>query len=328
MTAEPRPATALASQSGGGPLERDSASPKGPTAVQQPTNLRPDSQGKVRDLYDLGDKLLLVASDRISAFDHVLPDPVPHKGEVLTKLSLFWFELLSGIVPNHFLSADVADLPEQFAPHADWLRGRFMLVKKAQVFPVECIVRGYLAGSGWKEYQRDGTLCGIALPPGLRESDRVGEPLFTPSTKAEIGQHDENISFERTVELVGRQSAEELRAASVGVYSAAREHAAARGILIADTKFEFGMVGGVLTLVDEVLTPDSSRFWPAGEYEPGHGQPSFDKQFVRDWLEASGWDKASEPPSLPADVLAGTSARYIQAYELLTGRTFEPEGGA
>ena len=296
--------------------------------MQQPTDLRPDSQGKVRDLYDLGDRLLLVASDRISAFDYVLPDPVPYKGEVLTKLSLFWFELLSDIVPNHFLSADVADLPDRFARYADWLRGRFMLVKKAEVFPVECIVRGYLAGSGWKEYQRDGTVCGIGLPGGLRESDRLEEPLFTPSTKAEIGLHDENISFERMAGIVGPQNAEDLRAASVSVYSAAREHAASRGILIADTKFEFGTVDGTLTLVDEVLTPDSSRFWPADEYEPGHGQPSFDKQFVRDWLESSGWDKASAPPSLPAEVLSGTSARYIQAYELLTGRTFEPEGGA
>jgi phosphoribosylaminoimidazole-succinocarboxamide synthase len=295
--------------------------------VQQPTGLHPDSRGKVRDLYDLGDRLLLVASDRISAFDFVLPDPVPHKGEVLTKLSLFWFDLLGSVVPNHFLSADVADLPQEFAPYSDWLRGRFMLVKKATVFPVECIVRGYLAGSGWKEYQRSGTVCGIELPGGMRESDRLEAPLFTPSTKAEIGAHDENISFERMVEIVGQEHAEALRGASVGVYSAAREHAASRGILIADTKFEFGLVDGVLTLVDEVLTPDSSRFWPADEYEPGHGQPSFDKQFVRDWLEGSGWDKASAPPSLPADVLEGTSARYIQAYELLTGRTFEPEGG-
>jgi phosphoribosylaminoimidazole-succinocarboxamide synthase len=295
--------------------------------VQQPTGLDPDSRGKVRDLYDLGDRLLLVASDRISAFDHVLPDPVPHKGEVLTKLSLFWFDLLGSVVPNHFLSADVGDLPAEFAPYSAWLRGRFMLVKKAKVFPVECIVRGYLAGSGWKEYQSAGTVCGIELPGGMRESDRLEAPLFTPSTKAEIGAHDENISFDQMAEVVGREHAEALREASVGVYAAAREHAASRGILIADTKFEFGLVEGVLTLVDEVLTPDSSRFWPADEYEPGHGQPSFDKQFVRDWLEESGWDKAWTPPSLPADVLEGTSARYIQAYELLTGRTFEPEGG-
>lgn len=295
--------------------------------MQQPMGLRPDSQGKVRDLYDLGDRLLLVASDRISAFDVVLPDPIPHKGEVLTQLSLYWFDLLSDVVPNHLLSAEVADLPTEFVPYADWLRGRFMLVKKARVFPVECIVRGYLAGSGWKEYQRSGAVCGISLPSGLHESDRLAEPLFTPSTKAEIGAHDENISFERLAEIVGVEHAEALRAASVAVYSAARDHAASRGIIIADTKFEFGLVDGEITLVDEVLTPDSSRFWPADEYEPGHTQPSFDKQYVRDWLESSGWGKTPPAPPLPADVVQGTSARYIQAFELITGRTFEPEGG-
>jgi len=292
----------------------------------QPQGLRPDSQGKVRDLYDLGDKLLLVASDRISAFDFVLPDPIPFKGEVLTKLSLFWFELLGDVVPNHLLSTDVSDLPEQFAPHADYLRGRFMLVKKAQVFPVECIVRGYLAGSGWKEYRERGTVCGIELPTGLRESDRLEQPIFTPSTKAEIGDHDENISFERMVEIIGEEPAAALRDASVRVYSRAREHAAERGVIIADTKFEFGTIDGRVTLVDEVLTPDSSRFWPADEYEPGRGQASFDKQYVRDWLEESGWDKRPPAPPLPAEIVEGTSARYIQAYELITGRTFEPEG--
>jgi phosphoribosylaminoimidazole-succinocarboxamide synthase len=286
----------------------------------------PDSQGKVRDLYDLGDRLLLVASDRISAFDVVLPDPIPYKGEVLTRLSLFWFELLGDVVPNHLLSADVADLPEQFAPMADYLRGRFMLVKKAQVFPVECIVRGYLAGSGWAEYQRAGTVCGIPLAEGLVESDRLPEPIFTPSTKAEIGLHDENVSFERAAEIIGIGPAEELRDKSLAVYSAAREHAATRGIIIADTKFEFGTVDGQVTLVDEVLTPDSSRFWPAATYRPGSGQPSFDKQFVRDWLTDSGWDKNSAPPALPAEVIEQTSKMYIQAYELITGRTFVPEG--
>lgn len=296
--------------------------------MSDPSALHPDAQGKVRDLYDLGDRLLLVASDRISAFDFVLPDPIPHKGEVLTKLSLFWFELLADVVPNHFLSADVADLPERFAPHADWLRGRFMLVKKAEVFPIECIVRGYLAGSGLKEYRASGTVCGIELPAGLVESSRLDDPLFTPSTKAEIGDHDENISFERMAEIVGGPVAEKLRDTSVAVYSAAREHAAGRGIIIADTKFEFGLVDGALTLVDEVLTPDSSRFWPADSYEPGRPQPSFDKQFVRDWLEASGWDKTPPPPALPRDVVEATSAKYIQAYEAITGRTFEPEGGA
>jgi len=296
--------------------------------VLEPSGLRPDSQGKVRDLYDLGDRLLLVASDRISAFDFVLSDPIPFKGEVLTQLSLFWFELLSGVVENHLISADIADLPAEFAPHADYLRGRFMLVKKATVFPIECIVRGYLAGSGLKEYQRAGTVCGIPLPAGLVESSRLEEPIFTPSTKAEIGDHDENISFERMVEIVGAEAAEELRDKTIAVYSKAREHAASRGIIIADTKFEFGVIDGHVTLVDEVLTPDSSRFWPADSYEPGKSQPSFDKQFVRDWLESSGWDKTPPPPALPADIVEATSAKYIQAYELITGRTFVPEGAA
>lgn len=294
--------------------------------MQQPIDLRPDSQGKVRDLYDLGDRLLLVASDRISAFDVVLPDEIPHKGEVLTRLSVFWFDLLGDIVPNHLLSTDVADLPSEFVPYADWLQGRFMLVKKASVFPVECIVRGYLAGSGWKEYRELGTVCGIALPRGLRESDRLGQPLFTPSTKAEIGTHDENISFEQLDEIVGADRADALRSTSVSLYSAARNHAASRGIIIADTKFELGLVDGELTLVDEVLTPDSSRFWPADDYEPGGSQASFDKQYVRDWLEASGWDKTPPAPTLPPDVIKGTSERYIQAYELITGQSFEPEG--
>jgi phosphoribosylaminoimidazole-succinocarboxamide synthase len=287
----------------------------------------PTAQGKVRDIYDLGDRLLLVASDRLSAFDVVLPDPIPYKGEVLTKLSLYWFELLGGIVPNHLISADVADLPEAFVAHADWLAGRFMLVRKAEVFPVECIVRGYLAGSGWSEYRRAGTVCGTRLPAGLVESSRLPQPMFTPSTKAALGDHDENISVQRMFEIVGREHGAALQEASVAVYSAARDHAAPKGVIIADTKFEFGLVDGVVTLVDEVLTPDSSRFWPALGYEAGHGQPSFDKQFVRDWLESSGWDKKAPAPSLPADVIAGTSEKYIQAYELITGRAFAPERG-
>jgi phosphoribosylaminoimidazole-succinocarboxamide synthase len=287
----------------------------------------PTAQGKVRDLYDLGDRLLLVASDRLSAFDVVLPDPIPYKGEVLTKLSLYWFGLLGSIAPNHLLSADVADLPEEFAPHADWLAGRFMLVRKAVVFPVECIVRGYLAGSGWSEYARSGTVCGTRLPAGLVESSRLPQPMFTPSTKAALGTHDENISVQRMFEIVGGEHGAALQEASVAVYSAARDHAAPKGVIIADTKFEFGLVDGVVTLVDEVLTPDSSRFWPAAVYEAGHGQPSFDKQFVRDWLEASGWDKTAPAPSLPPDVIARTSEKYIQAYELITGRAFEPERG-
>ena len=290
-------------------------------------DIRPDARGKVRDIYDLGDRLLLVASDRLSAFDVVLDDPIPHKGEVLTKLSLYWFELLGDIVPNHLLSADVADLPDEFASHADWLAGRFMLVKKATVFPVECIVRGYLAGSGWAEYRHAGTVCGMRLPAGLTESGRLPQPMFTPSTKAELGTHDENISVHRMFELVGEEHGSALQEASVSLYSAARDHAAKRGIIIADTKFEFGLVDGAVTLVDEVLTPDSSRFWPAATYEPGHGQPSFDKQYVRDWLEATGWGKTPPPPALPADVIAKTSETYIRAYELITGRTFEPERG-
>lgn len=290
------------------------------------SGLRPDSQGKVRDLYDLGDKLLLVASDRISAFDFVLPDAIPYKGEVLTKLSLFWFDLLGDVVENHLISADVADLPGQFASHAEYLRGRFMLVRKASVYPVECIVRGYLAGSGLKEYGREGTVCGIPLPTGLVDSSKLEAPLFTPSTKAEIGDHDENISYEQMVEIVGDDTASALRDTSIAVYLKAREHAATRGIIIADTKFEFGEIDGRMTLVDEVLTPDSSRFWPADDYAPGRGQASFDKQFVRDWLEGSGWDKTPPVPALPRDIIEATSAKYIQAYELITGRTFEPEG--
>ena len=291
----------------------------------QPIDFKPSAQGKVRDIYDLGRALLIVATDRISAFDVVLPDPVPYKGEVLTKISLFWFDLLDGIVPNHLLTAEECDLPEELEQHADALRGRFMIVKKAEVFPVECIVRGYLAGSGWKEYREHGTVCGQKLPEGLVESSRLPEPIFTPSTKAAIGSHDENISFERMVEIIGAEHAEALRTASLALYSAARDHAAERGIIIADTKFEFGLVDGEVTLIDEVLTPDSSRFWPADEYEPGHGQPSFDKQFVRDWLEASGWDKTPPPPTLPEDVLAVTAEKYIEAYELITDEAFLPE---
>ncbi|PKQ30249.1 MAG: phosphoribosylaminoimidazolesuccinocarboxamide synthase [Actinobacteria bacterium HGW-Actinobacteria-10] len=294
--------------------------------MTQPQELVPDSRGKVRDLYDLGDAMLLVASDRLSAFDVVFDDPIPYKGEVLTALSVFWFDLLADIVDNHLISTDVADLPERFQPHADYLRGRFMLVRKATVFPVECIVRGYLAGSGWKEYQQAGTVCGIELPAGLTESAKLPETIFTPSTKAVIGLHDENISFAQMVEIVGQDTAEELRAKSIDVYETAREHAAGRGIIIADTKFEFGLIGGAITLVDEVLTPDSSRFWPADEYAPGASQPSFDKQYVRDWLEETTWDKTPPAPPLPTGLIEGTSKRYIQAYELITGRTFVPQG--
>lgn len=285
--------------------------------------LRPDSQGKVRDLYDLGDKLLIVASDRISAFDYILEDEIPYKGEVLTRISLFWFDLLKDVIPNHLISSDVADLPEEFQPYKDWLAGRFMLVHKAEMFPVECIVRGYLAGSGLKEYEKSGTVCGIELPAGLVNSSKLPTPIYTPSTKAEIGDHDENVSFERTVEMLGEKDAAALRDASLKVYQTAADYAAQRGIIIADTKFEFGLVDGKLTLADEVITPDSSRFWPQDEYEPGKSQSSFDKQFVRDWLNVN-WDRTGNPPHLPADIIEKTSQKYIQAYELITGEKFVP----
>ena len=288
--------------------------------------LRPDSQGKVRDLYDLGDQQLIVASDRISAFDYILEDEIPYKGEVLTRISLFWFDLLEKAgIENHLVSADVKDLPEQFQPFADYLAGRFMLVKKAQMFPAECIVRGYLAGSGLKEYNAQGTVCGIELPEGLVNSSKLPAPIYTPSTKAEIGDHDENVSFERTCELMGVEDATALRDASIKVYTTAADYAATKGIIIADTKFEWGSVDGKLTLADEVLTPDSSRFWPADEYEPGRSQASFDKQFVRDWLDAN-WDRTGNPPRLPQEIIDATSAKYIQAYELITGEKFVPAG--
>lgn len=284
-------------------------------------DIKPDSQGKVRDLYDLGDALLLVATDRISAFDYILEDEIPYKGAVLTQLSCFWFELLEGVVENHLISADVADLPERFQPYADYLQGRFMLVKKAEMFPVECIVRGYLAGSGLAEYQKQGTVCGIELPEGLVNSSALPEPIFTPSTKAEIGGHDENISFERCTDLIGADAAESLRSLSLEVYTKARDHAAEQGIIIADTKFEFGVIDGNIVLADEVLTPDSSRFWPGDTYAPGQSQPSYDKQYVRDWLNAN-WDRTGTPPRLPREVIERTSEKYIQAYETITGRKF------
>lgn len=286
------------------------------------TTVTPTSQGKVRDLYDLGDKLLLVATDRISAFDFILPDEIPNKGRVLTQLSVFWFELLDGVVENHLISTDVKDLPEEFQPYADWLRGRFMLVRKAEMFPVECIVRGYLAGSGLAEYKESGTVCGIHLPAGLENSSKLPQPIFTPSTKADVGGHDENISFERCVQIIGEDDAQELSRLSIQAYSAAAEYAAERGILIADTKFEFGRIGDAIVLGDEVLTPDSSRFWPADQYEVGASQPSFDKQYVRDWLSAN-WDKQGEPPHLPQDVIERTSEKYLQAYEMITGRKLD-----
>lgn len=285
-------------------------------------DIKPDAQGKVRDIYDLGDKLLMVATDRISAFDYILEDEIPHKGAVLTQISLFWLEQLKNVIGNHLISADVADLPEQFKPYADYLRGRFMLVKKAEMFPVECIVRGYLAGSGLKEYQKQGTVCGIQLPEGLVNSSKLPEPIFTPSTKAEIGDHDENISFERCAEILGEDAATQLRDLAIKVYSVARDHAAENGIIIADTKFEFGVIDGQIILADEVLTPDSSRFWPGDAYEPGRDQASFDKQYVRDWLNAN-WDCQGNPPHLPQEVIERTSQKYIAAYEKISGKKFE-----
>jgi len=289
----------------------------------QGIDIEPDYQGKVRDIYDLGDTLLFVASDRISAFDFILPDLIPHKGEILTRVSLFWFELLKDVIDNHLVSADVTELPRRFQPYADYLAGRFMMVKKAEMMPVECIVRGYLTGSGLKDYQRTGSVCGVELPEGLVDSSRLPVPIYTPSTKAAIGDHDENVSFERTVELLGREDAAAIRDAAITIYKTARDYAAKRGIIIADTKFEFGTVNGTLILADEVLTPDSSRFWPADGYASGKSQPSFDKQFIRDWLSAH-WDMQGEPPHLPADIILATSDKYLQAYELITGEKFVP----
>ena len=285
-------------------------------------DIKPDAQGKVRDIYDLGDKLLMVATDRISAFDYILEDEIPHKGAVLTQISLFWLDQLKDVIGNHLISADVADLPEQFKPYADYLRGRFMLVKKAEMFPIECIVRGYLAGSGLKEYQKQGTVCGIKLPEGLVNSSKLPEPIFTPSMKAEIGDHDENISFERCAEIIGEDAATQLRDLAIKVYTTARDHAAENGIIIADTKFEFGVIDGRIILADEVLTPDSSRFWPGDEYEEGRDQASFDKQYVRDWLNAN-WDRTGNPPRLPQEVIERTSQKYIAAYEKISGKKFE-----
>lgn len=282
---------------------------------------RPDSRGKVRDIYDAGDNLLMVATDRISAFDFILPDEIPFKGEVLNRISAFWFDKFADIVPNHLVSIDPAEFPEEFAEYRDYLAGRAMLVKKAQTIPIECIVRGYLTGSGKKTYDENGTVCGIQLPEGLTEASKLPEPLFTPSTKAEIGDHDENISFERCCEIVGEDIATQIRDLSLKIYKAAAEYAATRGIIIADTKFEFGVIDGKVTLIDECLAPDSSRFWPAASYEEGKIQPSYDKQFVRNWLKAN-WDMTGETPHLPAEVIDGTSERYREAFQIITGSQF------
>jgi phosphoribosylaminoimidazole-succinocarboxamide synthase len=277
-------------------------------------------RGKVRDIYEIGDQLLIVATDRLSAFDVVLPTPIPDKGRVLTQLSLFWFEKLRGIVPHHVVKARDFDGP--LAPFAQELAGRAMLVRKTNPIPVECVVRGYMAGSGWKDYLKTGALCGIALPAGLRESQKLPQPIFTPSTKATTG-HDENISFEEVCRVTGRGLAERLRDVSLEIYHRASEYAAERGILVADTKFEFGLDGETLVWIDEALTPDSSRFWPAQGYEAGRAQPSFDKQFVRDYLERCGWSKQPPAPELPAEVVAGTQGKYRDAFRRLTGRELE-----
>jgi len=321
------------------------------TAVVRETNLEglDVRRGKVRDVYDLGSRLLIVATDRISAYDVIMPTGIPDKGRILTGLSLFWFDFLSDVTPNHLITADVAEMGPEAQTQADALEGRTMLCRKARVFPVECVVRGYLAGSGWREYQKSGTICGIHLHKKLKQCDRLlppiftpaiddrfrplepeplsgrwpllPEPIFTPATKAESG-HDENISFEQAKEILGAEAAAILRERSLAIYRKAAEYARERGIIIADTKFEWGEAGGQIILVDEVFTPDSSRFWPADQYEPGHDQPSFDKQFLRNYLDTLDWDKTPPGPDLPDDIVVRTRAKYVEAYERLTGKTF------
>lgn len=276
------------------------------------------ARGKVRDIYRFEDKLLIVATDRISAFDYILATGIPAKGVVLTQLSLFWFDFLRDLVPNHLISANVDEYPAALHRYRDQLEGRSMLVRRAQMFPVECVARGYVSGSGWKDYQATGAICGIPLPPGLRESDRLPEPIFTPATKATSG-HDENVPFEQVAQMVGGDLAARLRSLTLAIYSKAARYAESRGIIIADTKFEFGLSGGELLLADEVLTPDSSRFWPAETYQPGGPQASYDKQYVRDYLESIHWDKQPPAPALPVEVALRTSAKYRQAYTALTG---------
>ncbi len=279
--------------------------------------------GKVREIYDAGENLLFIASDRISAFDCVMPNGIPQKGEVLNMVSKFWFERTTDIVPNHMLTTEVSEYPAPFNQYADQLAGRSMLVKKTEVFPVECIVRGYLIGSGWKEYQQSGTIGGMPLRPGYQQADQLDEPIFTPSTKAEQGLHDENISFDRAKEIIGEETAEKLKAISLALYKRAAEYALTKGIIIADTKFEFGELNGEIILIDEALTPDSSRFWPADTYEVGYSPLSFDKQFVRDYLETLDWGKTPPAPELPAEIVEKTQAKYLEAYERLTETKLE-----
>ena len=283
-------------------------------------DLKLKGRGKVRDIYDLDEQLLIVATDRISAFDVVMPNPIPDKGRVLNQISRFWFETMADIVPHHMISTDVDDFPKVCHPYREILEGRSMLVKRAEPLPIECVVRGYLSGSGWKEYKQTGEICGIALPRGLVESSRLEEPIFTPATKAEIGAHDENITFEDAVSRVGHDRAEHVREVSLALYMKARDFAEQQGIIIADTKFEFGMMGDVLVLIDEILTPDSSRFWPKDEYTPGGPQKSFDKQFLRDYLLTLDWDQSPPAPELPQDVIVKTREKYVEAYRRIVGR--------
>jgi phosphoribosylaminoimidazole-succinocarboxamide synthase len=282
-------------------------------------NLSLKGRGKVRDIYDLGERLLIVASDRISAFDVVMPNPIPDKGKVLTQLSKFWFDLTKDIVPNHVLSTEVKDYPEECQPHQEMLEGRSMLVTKTEVLPVECVVRGYLSGSGWEEYRKTKEVCGIPLPNGLVESSKLEQPIFTPATKAEMGLHDENIAFERMEKIIGKELSQKVKAISVAVYNKARDFADRKGIIIADTKMEFGMREGKLILIDELLTPDSSRFWPKDEYQPGGAQKSFDKQFLRDYLLSIQWNKTPPAPDLPEEVIRKTREKYMEAYRKLVG---------
>jgi len=282
-------------------------------------NLNMVRKGKVRDIYDLGDTLLMVTTDRLSAFDVVLPNGIPDKGKVLTQISVFWFKEMEDLLGNHLITHEVDQFPKICKPYAEILEGRSMLVKKAAPLPVECIVRGYISGSGWKSYQKEGHVCGITLPQGLKESDKLPHPLYTPSTKAEVGDHDINVDFDHTVKLLGKKQAEKLRDLSLAIYNRGVKKALAKNIIIADTKFEFGVVDGEIILIDEVLTPDSSRFWPQATYCPGGAQKSFDKQFTRDWLEASGWDKKAPGPELPADVIKHTSEKYLEVLGLITG---------
>jgi phosphoribosylaminoimidazole-succinocarboxamide synthase len=283
-------------------------------------NLKLKGRGKVRDIYDLGDRLLIVATDRISAFDVVMPNPIPDKGRILTQLSKFWFDLTKKIVSNHIISTEVGDYPKDCQPYQEMLKGRSMLVMKAEVLPVECVVRGYLSGSGWEEYRKTGKVCGIPLPHGLLESSKLQEPIFTPATKAEMGLHDENITFEKVEKTIGKDLAQKVKSFSLAIYEEARDFAEGKGILIADTKMEFGIRDGKLILVDELLTPDSSRFWPKDGYQPGGPQKSFDKQFLRDYLLSIRWDKSPPAPQLPGEIIQKTREKYLEAYERLVGK--------